>query len=128
MSVHEDGFPIRPDLWSEQFLKYDYIGAPWQDNVVGNGGFNIESQRMLQEKQTLPPSFNPVAPSDNYVCRIHRDTLEKRGVTFAPTEVAVEFSTELTGQAWPSLGFHGRRFQQAKYALGWQLVAESEQC
>jgi len=128
MSAHEDGFPIRPDLWDKQFLEYDYIGAPWQDNVVGNGGFNIESKRMLREKLTLPPTFNPVEASDNYVCRVHRSTLENRGIRFAPTEVAVEFSTELTGAKWPSFGFHGRRFQQEKYQLGWQLIAESEQC
>ncbi len=127
MSVHEDGFPIRPDLWTKEFLDYDYIGAPWKDNVVGNGGFNIESRKLMQEKLTLPPTWNPVQPSDNYVCRIHRGTLEKRGIRFAPTEVAVEFSTEMTGAAWPSMGFHGRKFQQPKYNLGWQLIAESEQ-
>lgn len=127
MSIHEDGFPVRPDLWTSQFLDYDYIGAPWQDGVVGNGGFNIESRRMMREKMNLPATFNPVIASDMYVCRTHRTALEKKGVTFAPTEVAVEFSTELTGAKWPSFGFHGRRFQQPKYQLGWQLIAESEQ-
>lgn len=126
MSVHEDGFPIRPDLWSDKFLEYDYIGAPWFD-LVGNGGFSIESKRMLKEKLTLPPSPpNPSIPSDDYVCKIHRQELERRGIRFAPTDVAIEFSTEFTGQKWPSFGFHGRRCQPDKYRLGWELIAQSE--
>lgn len=127
MSVHEDGFPIRPDLWSSQFLEYDYIGAPWADGVVGNGGFNIESRKMMTEKQKLPPSAPPYEPSDNWVCRVHRNTLISKGIKFAPVDVAVEFSTEMTGKKWPSFGFHGRRFQQEKYNLGWQLIQDSEQ-
>ena len=27
--VHADGFVIHPELWRDDFLKYDYIGAPW---------------------------------------------------------------------------------------------------
>jgi hypothetical protein len=27
--VHEDGFIVNPECWSDEFLKYDYIGAPW---------------------------------------------------------------------------------------------------
>lgn len=126
MSVHEDGFPIRPDLWNKRFLDYDYIGAPWADGVVGNGGFNIESQRLMREKTKLPPYVPPFDPSDNYICRTHRHTLEQRGIKFAPTDVALDFSTELTGQHWPSLGFHGRRFQPEKYHLGWQTIIQYE--
>lgn len=42
LSIHDDGFIINPHLWDDNFLNYDYIGAPWknygQRNRVGNGG------------------------------------------------------------------------------------------
>lgn len=126
MAIHEDGFPVRPDLWDNRFLEYDYIGAPWTDGFVGNGGFSIESSRMLKEKTTLPPSSNPAYPSDNYVCRVHRTTLLQKGIKFAPTDLALKFSTEMTGRGVPSFGFHSRNFQPEKYALGWNNIAQSE--
>ena len=27
--VQDDGFIINKNLWDEEFLSYDYIGAPW---------------------------------------------------------------------------------------------------
>ena len=27
--VHADGFVVHPDNWRDEFLDYDYIGAPW---------------------------------------------------------------------------------------------------
>ncbi|MDE6636463.1 MAG: hypothetical protein K2K09_07675, partial [Lachnospiraceae bacterium] len=27
--VHADGFVIHPESWRDEFLQYDYIGAPW---------------------------------------------------------------------------------------------------
>jgi len=130
MSVHEDGFPIQPDLWSPEFLDYDYIGAPWKDDVVGNGGFNIESQRLLREKLLVPFGRHNAQPSDAWVCRIHRARLEKRGIDFAPLSVAARFSTEMPTESrpesLPSFGFHGRRDSPTKYAQGWKLIEQSE--
>lgn len=130
MSVHEDGFPIRPDLWSDDFLRYDYIGSPWPDNVIGNGGFNIESQKLLQEKLLVPFGSYDTHPSDVWVCRTHRLRFENRGISFAPLDLAARFSTELPTQSRPesvpSFGFHGRRDSPAKYAEGWELIRKSE--
>jgi len=27
--VHADGFIVNPEAWDDNFLQYDYIGAPW---------------------------------------------------------------------------------------------------
>ena len=27
--IHPDGFVVNPNSWSDEFLNYDYIGAPW---------------------------------------------------------------------------------------------------
>lgn len=134
MSVHEDGFPIRWDLWSPEFLDYDYIGAPWPDGVVGNGGFSIESKKMLDEKRKLPhPAINTEwiendvvvsksIPADAYLCRTHRDKLERAGCTWAPVETAARFSTEQTHKEQASFGFHGRIAAKEKYDIGWNLI------
>ena len=53
--IQADGFVLNPSRWQNQFLEYDYIGAPWPEkltlrpskkildmkkNQVGNGGFS----------------------------------------------------------------------------------------
>lgn len=27
--VQYDGFILNPDAWTDEFLEYDYVGAPW---------------------------------------------------------------------------------------------------
>jgi hypothetical protein len=51
-----DGFIWQTAMWSNEFLQYDYIGAPWPDKFlvkgiprhfnVGNGGFSLRSRRL----------------------------------------------------------------------------------
>lgn len=125
MSVHEDGFIINSSMWVPVFLHYDYIGAPWLDGVVGNQGFSIESRRLLNHKLRLPAN-NGSIPSDNYLCRVHRKALERRGIRFAHTGIAEMFSTEMYGDDRPSFGFHGRGHSHRKYALGWEQIEEME--
>jgi len=71
MIIQTDGYPLNPSAWSDIFLEYDYIGAPWSrlvsDNrlysaplvqpevvtatrgmMVGNGGFSLRSRRLLE--------------------------------------------------------------------------------
>lgn len=126
MSVHEDGFPLAAELWDDRFLDYDYIGAPWQDGVVGNGGFNIESSRLLDLKLSLPFCELPPIAADYWVCRRHRERLEKEGIKFAPRWLALKFSTETNGNQWPSFGFHHRKYCPEKYHYGWSLIEASE--
>lgn len=129
MSVQEDGFPIQPELWSEQFLSCDYIGAPWPDGVVGNGGFYIESQKMIQARMKLPDnpdSKPPMGNADWWLCRTNRHLLASQGIQFAPRILAECFSTECTGRDKPSFGFHGRAYNPEKYQQGWRLIQQCE--
>jgi Protein of unknown function (DUF5672) len=135
MSVHEDGFILRPHMWADSFLDYDYIGAPWADGEVGNGGFSIESKRLLEfkmkelpfyERLKVPYDGRPFLPSDVYLCRIHRHFLKTMGFVFAPPMLASVFSREQLPGADPTFGFHGRNCQPALYAEGWQTIKESE--
>ncbi|MFA6240082.1 MAG: DUF5672 family protein [Candidatus Hydrogenedentales bacterium] len=122
LSVHEDGFPIQPELWSDDFLAYDYIGAPWPDGLVGNGGFCLESKKLLDMKLTLQIPKGFVYPSDLLICKLYRPKLAERGIRFAPTDVALRFSTAALGNDKPSFGFHGRKACLLKYKAGWAMI------
>lgn len=127
MSVHEDGFPIDLSCWNPEFLKYDYIGAPWVDGIVGNGGFNIESAKLLKTKLAMPTTKDEqTTASDMYLCRQCAAYLKKKGIKFAPRDLALTFSTELFGNQWPSFGYHGRVSAAPKYQYGWSLIQNSE--
>ncbi len=102
------------------------IGAPWFDGVVGNTAFCFQSQKFLREVPRLV--FYGVA-SDTILCRNLRPQLEKKGIKYAPTEVAYRFSTEWQGHQNESFGFHGRAFggkPAEKYLRGWKLIEEWE--
>lgn len=123
MSVHEDGFPLDVSLWDPAFLEYDYIGAPWSDGVVGNGGFNIESRKLMDLKSVMPMTAEDFhTASDRLLCTTRRAELEARGVRFAPRSLALKFSTEQVGNESPSFGFHGRGPAADKYRQGWQMI------
>lgn len=138
LSVHTDGFILAPEKWTEEFLKYDYIGACWHDGVVGNGGFCLESKRFYEAKMRLPffPVLNKavqtalgpmmIEPSDYFVCRTQRQILEEQGMKFAPRDVASRFSTEMMDKHIESFGWHGKFPDPLKFAHGWRLIRDSE--
>jgi hypothetical protein len=107
--VQGDGFIINPHKWTEIFLEYDYIGAPFPDEPqygftgdtrVGNGGFSLRSKKLIDMpiKLNLPGRDKSVDRwwEDNYYCVAQRETLKKHGCKFAPLEVAKHFSHEIT--------------------------------
>lgn len=111
--VQWDGIANRKDLWQDEFLNYDYIGAPWpwepEGRNVGNGGFSLRSSRLLELCQDthiqLTAERNYIAEDAN-VSIDYRPWLEQRGIKYAPTQLAEQFSFEL-GKMRDSFGFHG---------------------
>ena len=108
--VQWDGFVLDADRWSDEFLLYDYIGAPWphfaDGHNVGNGGFSLRSRRLLLALQD--PALAPAHPEDRAICRTYRRYLEDRhGIAFAPEEAARAFSFELDVTDRATFGFHG---------------------
>lgn len=112
--VQWDGIANDKTQWTDEFLKYDYIGAPWpwerEGYNVGNGGFSLRSRRLLDAclddhvKLTAARNFTA---EDTFIGIDYRDFLEEKyGIKFAPTELARQFSFEL-GKHTPSFGFHG---------------------
>ena len=115
--VQNDGFIVNPNLWNDDFLNYDYIGAPWNltfvpGQRVGNGGFSLRSKKFLE----FSSKFNSTngVPEDNFLCLYNYDSAVENGIKFAPTELASKFAHEYHNPyKWyfePSehFGFHGK--------------------
>lgn len=130
-----DGFIINPQLWSEEFLNYDYIGAPWRNqshlvnsqgqtvdildlnkNRVGNGGFSLRSKKLLEvcSKLDFDHTKTSSLSEDLIICQYFYEWFKDQGIKFAPLEVAIKFSFEQTIEeienfSWENtFGFHGK--------------------
>ena len=122
--VQADGFIINPYKWTDIFLEYDYIGAPWPhepqygfagDARVGNGGFSLRSKKLIDMPIKLNLPYRNKQEDrwheDGYYCINQRKTLEENGCKFAPLEVAKHFSHEIHEadlEGIEPFGFHGR--------------------
>lgn len=129
--VQADGFVENPDMWRDDFLTYDYIGAPWPvvDSAyidpfgvhqrVGNGGFSLRSAKLLSvpsrqkvvwevNQGDFYKHMNAGSPSeDGIICVHNRHVYEEDGCKFAPLEVAQHFSRELKCSDVPAVGTFG---------------------
>lgn len=106
--IHADGYVIRPDLWRNDFLSYDYVGAPfplptddysYRDSTgalvrVGNS-VSLRSKKLMDLVATRPMEYHYGNNNeDGQICCWERNWLEEQGCKFAPLEVAVHFSKE----------------------------------
>ena len=109
LTIQWDGFVIRPQAWRDQFLQYDYIGAPWPKKNgpwVGNGGFSLRSIKLLDALQDR--AITPKHPEDACICDQYRSYLEGvHHVLFAPPDLADTFSFEFGKPHPQAFGFHG---------------------
>lgn len=121
LMIHDDGFIINPHLWNPDFLKYDYIGAPWpgpscdiEYGRVGNGGFCIRSRRLLKATREL--KYEPT--HDDWVIGVtHNQELREMDIHTAPVTLAMTFALELPIEECEynldnTFGFHSKRSQQ----------------
>jgi hypothetical protein len=131
LTFQGDGFVINPHLWREEFLQYDYIGAPWmgeKNNNIGNGGFSLRSQKFLQSAKTLNynskiqfqphiPAGKLITPEDWFACNYSYHTMIEMGINFPNIDLAYKFSVEHPSihrfydrqniKTYNSFGFHG---------------------
>jgi len=133
--VQEDGYILHPNSWSDEFLKYDYIGVPWLyedgsphhfcgslNDVVGCGGFSLRSKRFMDLSASL--NYDGTGPlEDVFLCtsRYAKNFMIDSGMKYAPVDVAFRFGTGLAtvesiekfielgmvDKNYPPLGFHG---------------------
>lgn len=113
--VQWDGFVANPSVWRDEFLDYDYIGAPWAwapDRFnVGNGGFSLRSRKLLEACRAPSIRRHPEVvfggAEDIVIGRIYRQQFEQLGLRYAPLEMAQAFSYETGAPTQPPFGFHG---------------------
>lgn len=128
--IQDDGFVINPEMWDSEFLKYDYIGAPFpmpnpNDNIsyrdpfgnlirVGNGGFSFRSKKLLSLPTELDlewKAYFGYYNEDGFFAVHNKHILEENGCRFAPVDIAASFSIEYNTnetQGITPFGFHGK--------------------
>lgn len=122
--IQYDGYVLNWEAWRDEWLQYDYIGAPWwykDGKNVGNGGFSLRSKKLISILAT-DPEIKQTHPEDHHICRTYRAHLEKKhGIKFAPEHVAADFSIEgwkgdrnYNGQ----FGFHGHAVNKPAPTIG----------
>lgn len=126
--IQSDGYVINHNQWRDDFLNYDYIGAPFpiptdnfsyrdvNNNIfrVGNGGFSLRSKKLISLANRLNLEWKPFHGfynEDGFICAMNRHIYEENGCKFAPLDVAKYFShetmiPELYGIT--PFGFHGK--------------------
>lgn len=119
MTFQQDGFIIDTKYWTDEFLNYDYIGAPWlmsefdlqnirlnkPFNLVGNGGFSLRSKKFLSDAATI--KYNPnlkfqahieagvlATPEDWFICSYNYTDMIDKGIKFPSIKLAYQFSVE----------------------------------
>lgn len=131
LNIQHDSTIIDSSKWSDQYLNYDYIGAPWPmeiiqasdmvagkiqkiPNVVGNGGFSLRTRKFVEESAKLGWQHKN---EDLNICVFNYDKMTNAGIKFAPPQLAVKFSVEHPTPyhnydrkvifTYNSFGFHG---------------------
>jgi hypothetical protein len=126
--IHDDGFIINPTMWRDEFLEYDYIGAPWpmpQDNFsfrditgelirVGNS-VSLRSKNLIDLAPNLNlewKAFHGFTNEDGFICVNYRHIYKQHGMKFADLDVAKYFSHEspiAEIQGIIPFAFHGKK-------------------
>ncbi len=109
--IHPDGFVIHPEMWNNEWLNYDFIGAPFplpKDDFsyrdingkiqrVGNS-VSLRSKKLLDLPKKIKMEWKPFHGfynEDGYITVNMRHVFEENGCTFAPFEKAIHFSREM---------------------------------
>ena len=131
--IQADGFVLNANRWQGNFLNYDYIGAPWpqqlvlnpsgqildmSSNLVGNGGFSLRSKRLIQETARIDfDSLDlPCFSEDLIIGHFLLDRMLSAGIKFPQPQLAAQFSVESPEAAYgqtlnTSFGFHGKNIR-----------------
>ena len=71
----------------EEFLCFDYIGAPWpksnndNKNIVGNGGFSLRNKNIMMQ------IIRKISPTELTYCSSTIEYMKKNNITYPPEDV-----------------------------------------
>jgi Protein of unknown function (DUF5672) len=98
LGIQWDSWVVEPEMWRDEYLNYDFIGAPWwyRDGMnVGNGGFSLRSTKFARFIRKHRDKFPCVtAVDDDLYCRKYRQRLQDEGFVWAPEPLALDFAFE----------------------------------
>jgi hypothetical protein len=106
--IQHDGYILNAGAWTDRFMEYDYVGAPWEGrsklDCVGNGGFSLRSRKYCEAAAKVIPRGDCHC-EDIKCCRKYRGQMVEAGIRFAPPALAAKFSKEFG--VWDGeFGFH----------------------
>ncbi len=99
INIQWDSWIVNADCWTDEFLKYDYVGAPWwyNDNHNVGNGCALRSLALMQflkaNKESFPLS---ISQEDHLIGRVYRPALEESGFKWPSEMLASRFSVECT--------------------------------
>lgn len=145
MIIQHDGHVLNPNSWDNNFLNFDYIGAPWpndekwnqrwhkypneisskiysniQFNRIGNGGFSLRSKKFLEYSSQFEKNFlKHGVPEDIFLNIVNYDLSQEFKIKYPSVEIAMKFSyeTPLKGKNYTELKKY--HFFNTKNHLGW---------
>jgi hypothetical protein len=124
LMVQYHGFVIRPWLWDNEWLRYDFIGAPWYEAPefislstgemvrVGNGGFSLRSKKLMDLPKKIgihTISDRGYTNDDGLINSYYRKTFLESGIIYPDVHVAAIFSHENNvpeNKGIATFGFH----------------------
>ncbi len=134
LCIHHDGYILNAEAWNDEWLTFDFIGAPWPRDPhpyhpgksehpgrVGNTGFCLKSKAFMFHTAGLkkefvrwsqhPDQYGQQWGGDTFYSQLQRPNLESYGMRFASVEVAARFGWESNIEEVPgdrpyAFGFH----------------------
>ena len=109
--IHDDGFIVNADSWRDEWLDYDYIGAPWpmpnddfsyrdiNDELIRVGNsVSIRSKKLLDLPIELDLEWKPFHGyynEDGFIAVNYRHVYKEHGCKYAMLDEAIHFSHEV---------------------------------
>jgi len=131
LTIESDGYVLRPERWDNNWLQWDYVGAPWpktefaKKSRVGNSGCCLRSRRLLLETdriatpERMKRHYSHNLLVDVFTCYDIHDDLTAAGIKFAPPEVAARFAverqTEFASDRGECFGYHGKDLPETDF-------------
>ena len=130
--VQSDGYAVNKEAWTDEFLDYDYIGAPWTlwqtaiispfnlSRRVGSGGFSLRSHKWYRTATTAPVF---TGGCEDIFCTVkHWNHFAKAGCEIAPVSLALRWCFEHRLEDYDhspekSFGFHGMYRDRPSYEM-----------
>jgi len=114
VTMHVDGYILHPEKWMDEFLSYDYVGAPWgYHEWGGNGGFSLRSRKFCEWAAGHHKPISNGRVEDGYLCIDIFEDARSAGFSYSPKSVGSRFSYENELTSFPRtmndvFGFHGK--------------------